>query len=47
MGPCWNCNICPPYKKGKERGQFRKLKERMNDKDTCQMYRGDFIKINT
>lgn len=37
------CDVCPPYKKGKEKGQLRKLKERLNNKDTCQMYRGDFI----
>jgi hypothetical protein len=37
------CDTCPPYKKGKESGQKRKLKERLNNKDTCQMYRGSFI----
>lgn len=36
------CNICPPYKKGKNQGEQRKLKKRLNDKDTCQAYRGDF-----
>lgn len=38
------CPTCPPLKKGKEKGQQRKLKKRLNDKDTCQLYRGNFIK---
>jgi hypothetical protein len=35
------CDICIK-KKGKEKGQPFKTKERMNNQDTCQMYRGDF-----
>lgn len=37
------CDVCKPYAKGKEIGQLRKLKERLNNKDTCQVYRGSFI----
>lgn len=36
------CTICPPYSKGKRKGQLRELNERLSDKDTCQMYRGNF-----
>lgn len=39
------CDTCPPYEKGKDIGKQRKLKERLNNKDTCQVYRGSF-KIN-
>jgi len=38
------CDICLPYKKGKDIGQPRKLKERLSNKDTCQVYRGNFEK---
>ena len=38
------CPNCPPHKSGKEKGELWKLKKRLNDKDTCQMYRGNFIK---
>ncbi len=38
------CNICPPIKKGDNKGEQWKLKKRVNDKDTCQVYRGSFIK---
>ncbi len=38
------CDVCQPYKKGKEVGKLRKLKERLNNNDTCQMYRGYFKK---
>lgn len=38
-----NCNKCNPYSKGKNNGQLRKLKERLNNKDVCQVYRGSFI----
>jgi len=38
------CDTCPPHKKGKEKGRRWKLNKRLNDKDTCQMYRGNFIK---
>jgi len=38
------CPNCPPHKTGKEKGQQWKLKKRLNDKDTCQLYRGNFIK---
>ena len=38
------CSICPPYKKGKEVGQPRKLNKRLNDKDTCQLPRSSFHK---
>lgn len=38
------CPTCSPYSKGKEKGQLRKLKKRLNDKDTCQLYRGFFNK---
>ena len=37
------CDVCPPYKKGKYNGQLRKLKTKLNNKDTCQCYRGNFI----
>lgn len=37
------CDTCPPYTKGKAAGQKRKLKERSNNKDTCQVYRGEFV----
>ena len=30
--------------KEQEKGELWKLKRRLNDKDTCQMYRGNFIK---
>jgi len=30
--------------KEQEKGELWKLKKRLNDKDTCQMYRGNFIK---
>ncbi len=36
------CDVCLPYIKGKEKGQRRKLREKLNNKDTCQCYRGDF-----
>jgi predicted amidophosphoribosyltransferase len=35
---CSNCIA----KKGKHKGEQFKLKKRLNNKDTCQMYRGDF-----
>jgi len=38
------CPNCPTHKKGKEKGQEWKLNKRLNDKDICQMYRGNFIK---
>lgn len=38
------CPTCKPYSKGESKGQKRKLKKRLNDKDVCQMYRGNFIK---
>ena len=38
------CPTCIKYKQGKNKGQARKLKKRLNDKDTCQLYRGSFIK---
>ena len=38
------CTNCPPKKSGKNRGQSWKLKERLSDKDTCQLYRGSFDK---
>lgn len=38
------CDVCPPYQKGKDAGGSRKLKERLSNKDTCQVYRGDFKK---
>lgn len=38
------CDNCPPYKKGKKKGQLRELKKRLNNKDTCQIYRGYFVK---
>ena len=38
------CPTCKTYQKGKEKGQLRRLKRRLNDKDTCQLYRGSFIK---
>jgi len=37
------CSNCPPNKKGKNKGEQRQLKKRLNNKDTCQMYRGLFI----
>jgi len=40
------CSKCKPYTKGKEKGQLRKLKKRLSDKDTCQLYRGLFDKKN-
>ena len=39
-----HCSTCPPYKKGKNFGEPRKLKERLTNKDTCQVYRGSFKK---
>lgn len=38
------CPTCSPHKKGKNKGELWKLKKRLNDKDTCQMYRGSFVK---
>ncbi len=38
------CSICPPYTKGNNAGQFRKLKKRLNDKDICQLPRSSFHK---
>jgi len=35
---CSNCS----FKKGKNKGQQVELKKRLNNNDTCQMYRGDF-----
>ena len=40
------CDVCKPYTKGKFVGQKRILKERLNDKDSCQVYRGLFKKMN-
>jgi|TARA_Y100000310_G_scaffold152812_2_gene152265 hypothetical protein len=40
-----HCPSCKPHPKGKNVGEQWKLKERLNDKDTCQMYRGDFVNI--
>ncbi len=39
-----HCPSCKPHSKGKETGQRWKLNKRLNDKDTCQLYRGSFIK---
>ena len=36
------CDTCPPKKKGKNKGGLWKLKKRLNNRDTCQMYRGYF-----
>ncbi|HKL23977.1 MAG TPA: hypothetical protein VJ912_01445 [Candidatus Nanoarchaeia archaeon] len=36
------CDNCPPKTKGKNKGQLWELKKRLNNKDTCQMYRGYF-----
>lgn len=33
---------CYVYKKGEHKGEFIKTKKRLNNNDTCQMYRGDF-----
>lgn len=38
------CSKCKPYSKGKQIGEQRKLKERLSDKDSCQLYRGLFNK---
>lgn len=38
------CSNCSPYKKGKNKGQFVRLKEGLSNEDTCQCYRGQFIK---
>ncbi len=40
------CPTCPRYKKGKDEGQLRKLKKRLNDKDICQLQRSSFQKIS-
>ena len=37
------CDVCKPYKKGKNKGEPRILKTKLNNKDTCQCYRGTFI----
>jgi len=37
---CQNCT----YKKGKRIGEYYKIKGRLNNSHTCQMYRGDFKK---
>jgi len=39
-----HCPNCLPHKQGKEKGQLWELKKRLNDKATCQLYRGSFIK---
>lgn len=39
-----HCSSCPPLKKGKNKGEQRKLKKRLSNKDCCQLYRGDFNK---
>jgi hypothetical protein len=36
-----NCNTCY-YTKGDKSGLQYKTKKRLNNNDTCQMYRGDF-----
>jgi hypothetical protein len=38
-----SCSICI-FKKGKYKGFYVPTKKRMNNLDTCQMYRGDFIR---
>ncbi len=38
------CPKCPSKQKGKNKGELWKLKERLNNIDTCQCYRGDFIR---
>lgn len=38
------CSKCKPYQKGKQQGKLRELKKRLNNKDTCQSYRGSFVK---
>jgi len=38
------CPTCPPYKKGKEKGELKKLKKRLTNKDVCQVCRGLFVK---
>ena len=40
-----NCDICI-WDKGKKIGESVKLKERLNNCDTCQMYRGNFKRGN-
>jgi len=39
-----HCPNCPPHKTGKDKGEQWELKKRLNDKATCQLYRGNFIK---
>jgi len=39
-----HCPNCSPHKTGKNKGEQWKLEKRLNDKDTCQLYRGSFIK---
>lgn len=39
-----SCDKCGYKKKGKNKGELFQTKKRLNNHDTCQMYRGDFIK---
>lgn len=38
------CYDCKPYSKGERQGEYRQLKQRLTNKDTCQCYRGLFNK---
>jgi len=39
------CMECKPYAKGKHKGEQIKLVKRLSNKDTCQLYRGQFDKV--